>query len=110
MAWHSGKALVLHKHDSRSLLADEGSPTPTGLGRFCVQSSLAELPTAVSHALARNRATDIALTVSRGEQVAAFRADHSDQPEIGAFLVPLLGESAPPTRTICARWAGRRGR
>lgn len=99
LAWHSGKALVLYKHDSRSLLAGEDNPMLTGLGRFCVQSSLAELPAAVGQALARNRATDVATTVSLGEQVAAFRAAHSDQAEIAAFLVALLGDSAPPTRT-----------
>lgn len=98
LAWHSGKALVLYKHDARSLLAGEDNPMLTGLGRFCVQSNLADLPAAVGHALARNRATDVAATVSLGEQVAAFRADHSDQTEIGAFLVALLGDSAPPPR------------
>lgn len=100
LAWHSGKALVLYKHDSRSKLAGEDNPMITGLGRFCVCSSIAELPAAIRAALARDRASDVNSTVSIGERVAAFRAAHSDQAEIGTFLVGLLGESAPSSRGV----------
>jgi len=87
LAWHSGKALVLYKHDARSKLSGEDNPMVTGLGRFSVCALRAEL--------ARPRGADAAGTVALGERVAAFRAAHSDEAAIADFLIASAGRATP---------------
>ena len=93
LAWHSGKALVLYKKDARSKLAGEDNPMITGLGRFCVCSSIADLPTTIRAELARPRVGDAKETVALGERVAAFRATHADEAALAEFLIGSLGGS-----------------
>lgn len=59
LAWHSGKALVLYKKDARSKLAGEDNPMITGLGRFCVCSSIADLPTTIRAEFPPDRASEM---------------------------------------------------
>ena len=95
LAWHSGKALVLYKHDARSKLSGEDNPMVTGLGRFSVCAHIAELPAAIRAELARPRGADAAGTVALGERVAAFRAAHSDEAAIADFLIETAGGTRP---------------
>lgn len=95
LAWHSGKALVLYKHDSRSKLSGEDNPMITGLGRFTTCSRIAELPDALRVELARPRGADAAGTVALGERVAAFRATHTDEAAIADFLIEAAGGTRP---------------
>jgi hypothetical protein len=91
LAWHSGKALVLYKADSRTILSGSDHPMLTGLASFHVVDQIAELPKAVGEQLQKSRQDRVREVLNLGQQIAVARKDLNDRCAIAQMLLTLFG-------------------
>jgi hypothetical protein len=71
LGWHAGKAVILYKADSRSLLNGSDNPMWTGLGAFDIVSDIRELPQAVSKRHSSRRNAEVTNTLDAGRKIAS---------------------------------------
>lgn len=86
LAWHAGKAIVLYKQDSRSLMQGYDNPMLTGLAGFATVNHLDALPAAVAQALAIPRAERIARTLAVGAALAQARTGLVHPPAVAQVV------------------------
>jgi nucleoside 2-deoxyribosyltransferase len=91
LAWHSGKALVIYKHDSRAAFAGRDNPMLTGLTDGQIAGTPTDLLQHMGEQLvaARNRRVESALSI--GNRVNAVRARTQDPKAVAHALLDIIG-------------------
>jgi nucleoside 2-deoxyribosyltransferase len=70
LAWHAGKAVVLYKSDTRSMLQGIDNPMVNGVGNFRVTDDIKALPSIIESELRRNRHLDLEERLSLGRKLS----------------------------------------
>ena len=92
LAWHSRKALVFYKADSRSALDGSDNPMLTGLSDFQTVNEVSKLPDAVERQLAAGQEDKISGTLEFGQRIVSLRQQSRD---VRTFCHTLLAEFRP---------------
>ncbi len=98
LAWHAGKALVLYKADSRTLLGGSDNPMLIGLGDFHVVNDIRELPVAFSRELSVSHEERVSTALQFGEQIWKARKLAQSYSDIAQVLT-----ASPPPCEAAAR-------
>ena len=91
LAWFSGKAVVLYKNDSRSVLSGSDNPMLAALGNFQVVTDISELPQAVGREIHVNHDDRVQNIIDVGRRIADAR-DLSRE-SVTRTLVDLVSDS-----------------
>jgi len=90
LGWLSGKAVVIYKDDSRTVLSGSDHPMLIALGDFRVVNAISELPQAVSKEIHADRKDRVQKLLEVGRRIAD--AKQPSQHNVAASLLALLTE------------------
>jgi nucleoside 2-deoxyribosyltransferase len=88
VAWHSGKALVIYKHDSRAAFAGGDNPMLTGLTEGQIVDDHAKIVEVLGAQLAAERG-GLQHTLAIGSRIDAVRATTEDTKAVARALLEI---------------------
>ena len=89
LAWHSGKALVIYKHDSRSAFAGHDNPMLTGLTDGHIVDNRADIVRLLEAQLVARRDDRLQRSLEIGSRIDAVRATAEDAKALARSLLTI---------------------